>query len=187
MTSLHCGWRSIVISREHRTLLQIKQNLRLNPADEINVIDLSAEQQKVVSPVARYVFHSVRSAISETDTLQAEVLTEVLRGQHQTGWFITGLAIKLGLLGTVIGFGLMLASVSNIETLEISNMENLMQSMTQGMGIALNTTMFGLVCSIFLGIQYLYLDRSADSVAIDTINFAQKMKLAAQPQESSGQ
>lgn len=181
LTSFHCAYRSYLISREHKTLLQIKHNLRLNPSDEINVIDLSSQQSKAVSPVARYIFHTSKAKESEPESLHAEILTESLRGQHQVGWFITGLVIKLGLLGTVIGFGIMLSSVGSIDSLEISNMENLMQKMTQGMGIALNTTMFGLVCSIFLGIQYLFLDRSADGVAVETINFAQKLKLATHP------
>ena len=181
LTSFHCAYRSYLISREHKTLQQIKHNLRLNPTDEINVIDLSAQQSKTVSAVARYIFHVTQTRQAEPENLHAEVLAETLRGQHQVGWFITGLLIKLGLLGTVIGFGFMLSSVGSIESLEISNMESLMQKMTQGMGIALNTTMFGLVCSMFLGIQYLFLDRSADGVAVETINFAQKLKLATHP------
>lgn len=177
LTSFHCAYRSYLISREHKILLQIKSNLHHYNAYDIETTNLPDTQNRAQSPVARYIFHVTKANQSEPENLHAEVLAESLRGQHQVGWFITGLVIKLGLLGTVIGFGFMLSSVGSIESLEISNMENLMQKMTQGMGIALNTTMFGLVCSIFLGVQYLFLDRSADGVAVETINFAQKLKL----------
>lgn len=181
VTSLHCAYRSYLISREHKILLQIKSNLRHFNAYDIEAAHLPDAENKAQSPVARYIFHVTKANQSEPDNLHAEMLSESLRGQHQVGWFITGLVIKLGLLGTVIGFGFMLSSVGSIESLEISNMENLMQNMTQGMGIALNTTMFGLVCSIFLGIQYLFLDRSADGVTVETIDFAEKLKLVRQP------
>ncbi len=89
------------------------------------------------------------------------------------GWFLAGLVIKLGLLGTVIGFVLMLGSVSGLESLDIGDVKQLMQQMTQGMGIAMNTTMVGLVSSMLLGIQYLLLDRSADRFVVETINLGQ--------------
>ncbi|MDO6749982.1 MotA/TolQ/ExbB proton channel family protein, partial [Gilvimarinus sp. 1_MG-2023] len=76
--------------------------------------------------------------------------------------FMTGVLVKLGLLGTVVGFMLMLGSVSGLENLDTSDLKVLMQQMTTGMGVAMNTTLVGLVCSILLGLQYLLLDRSAD-------------------------
>jgi len=169
ITSMHCAYRSYYISKEQNILIQIKTLLKKNEND------LLKAKYGSQSAVANYLIQA-GTRQSDQDNLQAEVLTETLRGQHQVGWFITGLVIKLGLLGTVIGFGIMLSSVGSLESLEISNMENLMQKMTLGMGIALNTTMFGLVCSIFLGIQYLFLDRAADGVALQTIKLAQDMK-----------
>jgi biopolymer transport protein ExbB/TolQ len=44
-----------------------------------------------------------------------------------------------------------------------------MQQMTQGMKIALNTTIIGLVGSIFLGLQYLMLDRAADQILVAAV------------------
>lgn len=105
----------------------------------------------------------------DSTTLAAELLAEKLRGQHQIGWFVSGVLIKLGLLGTVIGFVIMLASVGKLESLDITQVQHLMQQMTQGMKIALNTTIFGLVSSILLGMQYLFLDRSADKLVAEAV------------------
>ena len=96
--------------------------------------------------------------------LQAELLMEHLRGAHQLGWFITGALIKLGLLGTVIGFVIMLGSIGSLESLELSQVQNLMQAMTTGMKVALNTTIVGLTGSLLLGLQYLLLDRQAEQL-----------------------
>ena len=107
-----------------------------------------------------------------TQTLTAEVMAERLRGNHQIGWFITGSVVKLGLLGTVVGFVLMLRSVSGIEQLDTSDIQELMQQMTLGMGVAMNTTLVGLVASLHLGIQFLMLDRAADRLVADAVQAA---------------
>jgi len=107
-----------------------------------------------------------------SDSLAAEVMAERLRGNHQVGWFITGIVVKLGLLGTVVGFVLMLRSVSDIEQLDTSDIQVLMQQMTLGMGVAMNTTLVGLVSSMLLGVQYLMLDRAADQLVADAVEAA---------------
>jgi hypothetical protein len=111
---------------------------------------------------------------TEGDNAQlAEIMAETVRGSHQVGWFLAGLVIKLGLLGTVIGFVLMLGSVSGLDSLDIGGVKQLMQQMTRGMGIAMNTTMIGLISSMLLGLQYLLLDRSADHFVADTVMLGQ--------------
>ena len=99
----------------------------------------------------------------------AEILAEKFAGANQVGWFFSAIIIKLGLLGTVIGFVIMLSSISSIDALVVDDIKNLMQQMTQGMGVAMNTTMVGLVCSMLTGIQYLLLDRYCDRVLVDVI------------------
>lgn len=125
------------------------------------------------SPVQDYLLLTSHNPAAQENTLLAEIMAENMRGPHQTGWFITGLMIKLGLLGTVVGFVLMLSSISGLETLDITDIKLLMQKMTQGMGIAMNTTMVGLVSSMLLGIQYLLLDKSADRLVAETLHLEQ--------------
>ena len=72
--------------------------------------------------------------------------------------------IKLGLLGTIIGFVLMLGSVSNVTDFDVSTMQSILKNMSSGMGTALYTTFAGLICSILAGIQYHLLDQGADEV-----------------------
>ena len=66
--------------------------------------------------------------------------------------------LKLGLLGTVIGFILMLSSIQSIESFDVETLKNALGAMSGGMGVALFTTLFGLVGGILLKLQYYILD-----------------------------
>ena len=70
-----------------------------------------------------------------------------------TVWFVVDLLIKLGLVGTVIGFIIMLSSIVTIEDFDLSLMRSLLQEMSGGMMVALYTTLTGLVSSILLAFQ----------------------------------
>ena len=71
--------------------------------------------------------------------------------------FIVDLLIRLGLVGTVIGFILMLQSVTLIENFDINLMQDLMKNMSAGMMVALYTTLTGLTSAMILMLQNKYL------------------------------
>ena len=96
-----------------------------------------------------------------------EVFEAKLKNPHNLGWFFTDIMIKLGLLGTIIGFVLMLGSVVNVTDFDVSTMQNILKQMSSGMGTALYTTFAGLVCSILTAAQFHLLDQAADEL-IDT-------------------
>lgn len=165
LACLHCLDRSLFLSR---------QFVYLHAYSTAGSISKNSE----ASPVREYLQQpSSRPSSIENEqdsSLLTEVLAEKIRGQHQIGWFIISALIKLGLLGTVIGFMLMLGSLDNIKSMDLGQVQTLMQTMTQGMKIALNTTLLGLVSSLLLGIQYLYLDRRADQLIAQTIQRFQR-------------
>ena len=74
------------------------------------------------------------------------------------GFFVSDLLLKLGIIGTVIGFIIMLSSLSTIDEMNLSKMNNLLLSMSTGMKVALYTTLTGLIGSILLSIQYNFLE-----------------------------
>lgn len=70
------------------------------------------------------------------------------------GWFITELLLALGMIGTVIGFILMLGS--SFESLNVADTGSLKMALTdmaRGMSTALYTTLCGLVTSQILKVQ----------------------------------
>jgi hypothetical protein len=107
---------------------------------------------------------------NDTDrTALIDVLSERTHGVHETAWWLNGLLLKLGLLGTVVGFIIMTLNVSATTSFDVSQTQALLKSMTRGMGVALYTTLIGLVGNIVLGWQLHRLDRAADWLVAYTV------------------
>jgi hypothetical protein len=157
LTSLHCAYRSFRLSKLESALLLWQ----------------TGKQQADKSLLSTYLPLMIRDG-EKNLSLNGELLLEHFHYQHTFGWFIAGAMIKLGLLGTVIGFIIMLTSISGLDSLEIAQVQQLMQRMTQGMMVALNTTLLGLVGSMILGVQYLFLDHCADQLLVRTLTWVQQ-------------
>jgi len=82
-------------------------------------------------------------------------LNATLRARLRVGVITSDILYKLGLLGTVVGFIVMLGSISNLGEFEVSTMQAAMRAMSSGMAISLLTTITGLVCGTLLRIQFL--------------------------------
>jgi len=88
-----------------------------------------------------------------------------LANRHALGHFVSDALLKLGLLGTVVGFILMLMPIGEIKEFDPSLMQRLLMEMSGGMAVALYTTLAGLVTSTLLKLQYHVLDASAAELA----------------------
>ena len=102
-----------------------------------------------------------------------DVFAERLHGPSEPAWWINGILIKLGLLGKVIGFSILALQISQIESFDPSQTQNLLKSLTGGLGVALLTTAVGLVGNILLGFQLVRLDRCADAILADALYFVE--------------
>jgi hypothetical protein len=96
-----------------------------------------------------------------------DLLLEKTHGPHSTAWWVNGIQLKLGLLGKVIGFSVLALQIGQIQNFDPSQSQELLKSLTAGLGIALLTTMVGLVGNILLGLQLTRLDRYADALVTD--------------------
>lgn len=96
-----------------------------------------------------------------------DVLLERSHGPHHTAWWVNGIQLKLGLLGKVIGFSILAIEIGQIQNFDASQSQELLRSLTTGLGVALLTTMVGLVGNILLGLQLTRLDRYADALVAD--------------------
>jgi hypothetical protein len=96
-----------------------------------------------------------------------DLLVEMAQGPHHTAWWVNGIQLKLGLLGKVIGFSVLALQIGNIQSFDASQSQDLLKSLTSGLGIALLTTMVGLVGNILLGLQLTRLDRFADTLVAE--------------------
>ncbi|MEJ2394026.1 MAG: MotA/TolQ/ExbB proton channel family protein [Candidatus Thiodiazotropha sp.] len=171
----HCGLRSFYLSSEQEALQRIKLGMGTLPSaprPDSRLLDGSLSGEFLRSVLCKPLETSTGESNRDCQLL-AQVMAEQARGQHEAGWFVSALLLKLGLLGTVVGFVLMLAPVAALESFDLSDIQGLLQRMTGGMGVALNTTLLGLSCSMLLGLQYLMLDRAADRLVAAAVHLAE--------------
>ena len=91
-------------------------------------------------------------------------LHERCKGNHEVNWFLSESILKLGLLGTIIGFILMLGPVTEITTFDVSSVQQILSKMSAGMATALYTTLAGIFGSSTLAFQNLILDKGAENL-----------------------
>lgn len=96
-----------------------------------------------------------------------DLLLEWTHGPHQTAWWVNAIQLKLGLLGKVIGFSILALEIGRMQNFDPAQSQDLLRAMTTGLGVALLTTMVGLVGNILLGLQLTRLDRYADALVAD--------------------
>ncbi len=97
------------------------------------------------------------------DKAPLDLLVEAAQGPHHTAWWVNGLQLKLDLLGKVIGFSVLALRIGNIQSFDASQSQQLLKRLASGLGIALLTTLVGLVGNILPGLQLTRLDRFADA------------------------
>ena len=118
-----------------------------------------------ITPVTIVVFVMSSAPIDETAPL--DLLLERTHGPHSTAWWVNAIQLKpglLGLLGKVIGFSILALQIGQIQNFDPVQAQDLLKSLTTGLGVALLTTMVGLVGNILLGVQLNRLDRFADEL-----------------------
>ncbi len=129
--------------------------------------------------VQRY-FTMLREAAGEPEE-RGELLINVLdgrcRSQYRFGYVIADLMLKLGLLGTVIGFIFMLGSLVDLNSIDINVMQRLLAQMSGGMKVALFTTLTGMSCGVLLNLKYQLLDWSVDNLLDDVREQTYRLRL----------
>lgn len=87
-----------------------------------------------------------------------------LRQGHNLGWFVADLLLTLGLLGTVIGFILMLTPISSLSGDDHGAIKAALAAMSDGMAVALYTTLTGLIGGMLLKVEGLLLDGAVNEL-----------------------
>ena len=114
-------------------------------------------------------FGSARVAdLAPTDLLEAHAAR--VRSANEFGWFYIDLMLKVGFLGTLVGFILMLSSVADTGSLDATTMQKVLKQMSLGMSTALYTTLASLVGGILLSVPYYLLDRGLDRLLQLTVH-----------------
>ena len=163
LTTLYLGWCALRLSRESSLAEQAEPDADGWAADHLRLVRQLQESGGDLSQ----------------EPLLARLVEQVHSG-HGSGWFISDLLLRLGLIGTVIGFVMMLGSVYSLEGEGAYALKQLLGEMGGGMQVALYTTLTGLGSAILLSIQCHWLDRCADRLVSRII------ELSATQQRKSG-
>jgi hypothetical protein len=94
-------------------------------------------------------------------TLLLRGLADKLRAPMQFGAFAGDALLKLGLLGTIVGFILMLLPLATLDNFDAASMKSSMKVMSGGMAVAMYTTLAGLIGSVLVKAQYYILDNAS--------------------------
>lgn len=82
----------------------------------------------------------------------------------EVGWFASDLCLSIGMMGTVIGFIMMLSGFATVDVADMTTVQDMIKGLGGGMSTALYTTLVGLVSSALLKIQYFNLSQAIDRV-----------------------
>jgi hypothetical protein len=161
--SVHCLWRTIAISREGDAGRRTADRIA---AGEVNFSGVDTLPPGLVADHIRDLALKARmqGAGRLDQTLLLRSLADRLRGSNGFGAFASDTLMKLGLLGTIIGFIIMLAPIAGLDAADRTLLKSSMGLMGDGMAVAMYTTLAGLVGSILLKAQYYMLDAATAGV-----------------------
>ena len=144
-----------------RALELTKQRNALNAEIKRAAADRSGSSEQ--NGWASEYWQNLRLAAGNSDA-PLDILMTKTHGPHSTAWWVNAIQLKLGLLGKVIGFSILALNIGQLQNFDASQSQELLKSLTSGLGVALLTTMVGLVGNILLGLQLTRLDRYADEI-----------------------
>jgi hypothetical protein len=169
-TCVHCFVRTMTISREsdraHRVLSLVSHSgpMRVVGADVVTGDGTKLPPSLITTHIRNLILKAGLQNGRIDQTLLLRGLADALRGPNQFGSFASDALMKLGLLGTIIGFILMLAPIAGLDAADHASMKTSMGLMSDGMAVAMYTTLSGLIGSILVQTQYYMLDEATAKV-----------------------
>jgi hypothetical protein len=166
----HCLWILLELSREYRRALQIKDLL----ARSAKLPDLPLGG----GLIDRYVADVIRSREhpSEVEGNAHLLITSLgasFRRRTKIGSYGTDLLYKLGMLGTMVGFVLMLNSMGDLSNFDVDTLRGALQQMIAGMAVSLLTTIAGLIGGILLRLEYNVADALVTDISQTAVSFTE--------------
>jgi hypothetical protein len=170
--SLHCLARTATISRELDSAQRVSAlvsrgtpSFRVLGPDVVTGDGTRLPPGQVTAHIRNLILKAGLQGHHRLDqTLLLRGLADALRGPNQLGPFASDALMKLGLLGTIIGFILMLAPIAGLDAADRASVKSSMGLMSDGMAVAMYTTLTGLIGSVLVQTQYYMLDEATAKV-----------------------
>jgi hypothetical protein len=166
-TSLHCMFQTISVSRELISARKAKEAIEQSGGRKVSVIDNRVVTAGGDTLEPGIMATHIRDLVSKArtlgqhhldQTLLLRSLADQLRSREKLGLFVSESLLRLALLGTAVGFILMLIPISELNSFEVTNLRQTLTGMSEGMSIALTVTVTGIATALLLKFQYYLLD-----------------------------
>lgn len=168
--SMHCLWILVELGREYRRALQVKA--------ELSVATRVPELPSGGGLVDRYVADLIRSRehpgeVEGNAHLLMMSLGAEFRRRTKFGTYGSDLLYKLGMLGTMVGFVMMLNSMGDLSNFDVDTLRGALQKMIAGMAVSLLTTIAGLIGGILLRLEYNIADALVTDISQTAVSFTE--------------
>jgi hypothetical protein len=162
LTSLHCLTQTCIVSREMIAVRRFRYRMlrglaRLTYEHPVGLGESSLITHHVGNLIAKGKAQKGRR-IDQTLLLRA--LADRIRSREKLGLFVSEALLRLALLGTAVGFILMLIPIAGLLAFDAESLRKALAGMSSGMAIALNITVTGIATALLLKLQYFYLDKA---------------------------
>lgn len=164
LTTLHCLSQTWAVSQDLRATRGFREALEREPG-RLAMARADANQRPEQSMIARHVANLVAKARAQRgrrvdQTLLLRALADRLRSREKLGLFVSESLLRLALLGTAVGFILMLVPIAGLSAFDAETLRKAMAGMSGGMATALNITVTGIATALLLKLQYFFLDKA---------------------------
>jgi len=191
----HCLACIIAISREINTAHRVRDRV----VSGVNAYRTEGKQVVIDNGAALpagWITEYIRNLVVKAETqgrerrldqtLLLRGLADKLRSPMQFGAFAGDALLKLGLLGTIVGFILMLLPLATLDNFDAASMKSSMKVMSGGMAVAMYTTLAGLIGSILVKAQYYILDNASSYLFDVTTDLTEVFVVSTLEREAHG-
>ena len=165
--SLHCLYQTVIVSWDLIAARKVRDAIvaaggkaLIASADGITTSQgQKLEPGIVTNHIANLIAQARNRGVGHLDqTVLLRSLADSLRAREKLGLFVSESLLRLALLGTAVGFILMLIPISGLSAFDVESLRETLTGMTGGMAIALNVTVAGIATALLLKFQYYLLN-----------------------------
>jgi len=169
VTSLHCLYQTVIVSRDLVTARRVREVFVSEGSASVSVRNgqIVTSQGTPLEPgiITTHIgnlFAKARTigSVQFDQTVLLRTLADELKAREKLGWFVSESLLRLALLGTAIGFILMLVPLAGLNAFDVETLRQTLAGMSDGMAIALTITVAGIATALLLKFEYYLLDEA---------------------------
>ena len=163
LTSLHCVTQTCIASKELIAVRRFREQMLHGGPARLSFGDPGrlGEDSLITHHVGNLVATGKAQKGRRIDqTLLLRALADRIRSREKLGLFVSEALLRLALLGTAVGFILMLVPIAGLVEFDAESLRKALAGMSGGMATALNITVTGIATALVLKLEYFLLDKA---------------------------